>query len=182
MKLRKAFTFIEVVATIALIGIFMVPLLRMMVIGKKGSIQSEDFLIVSNLAREKLEEMEVIPFSKINSDFDNFGPIFADVYEKKFRGINKDSGKFYKVFTDIWTKKDKELYSKAYELFAKRYKLIYGRNYIIYPDNYQKYRRIVMVENELTENKKEIKKVNVYIYLKGKNDEPLFTLTSIVTE
>jgi len=182
MNLKKGFTFIEVVATIGLIGIFMVPLLRMMVIGKRGSIQSGKLLVVSNLAREKIEELNVIPFSHVKSDFDNFGPMFRDVYESKFRGIDKDSGKFYKVFSDIWTKADADKYSKAFELFKKTYKKIFGRDYIIYPDDYKNYRRIVMVEEEITENKKTIKKVNVYIYLEGKNDEPIFSLSSLITE
>lgn len=179
---KYAFTLIEIIATVALISLISFPFMRMILMGKRSVISSEKMLIIANLVREKAEELSVIYFNNIKSDFDNYANSFRDIFDPEFRGIDKDAKLFYKKFTDIWTGEYAEKHQKAFEAFKKQYKRIYGRDYILYPNSFKEFRRIIMVEREISKNKRVRKKVKILIYLRGKDDKPIYKLTVFFTE
>ncbi|MDD2714351.1 MAG: prepilin-type N-terminal cleavage/methylation domain-containing protein [Candidatus Wallbacteria bacterium] len=179
---KRGFSFIEVMATLVLIGIILAPLFRMMLIGKKGVLQGKEFLIVANLSREKIEELNVIPLSHVKNDFDNFKDIYKDCMITEFKDADKIPARFYEVFSDIWTDEDRLKYESIYEKFQAHYLEVYGQDYLTYPEEFGRYRRLVMVDEEYSENKRLMKKASVHIYAREKGDKPVFTLMDYVIE
>lgn len=172
----------EIMATVGLIGIALVPLLRLLLIGKSGSIQSGKFLIVSNLAREKIQESLVIPFGQLKEDYLNFRLIYKDCMIPEFSDAEKNREIFYSVFNDVWLDEDRRKYPQVFEKFKETYLNVYGQEYLIYPDYLKEYKRFTIVEEEYTKKKKLIKKVNVHIFLEGTKNEAAFTLTQHLAE
>lgn len=177
---KTGFSLIEIMATLALIGIVILPLTTMLFTAKKSVLLGEKFLVVSNLAREKAEEIKVIPFGAVKSDFDNFRSIYKECSDPGLKDAYEIPSFFYEVFSDIWSEQDKEKNESLYELFRKKYLDVYGQEYLLYSGEPAKYRRFLLVEESYSENRQPLKKISVHVYAREKKDEPIFTLHSSV--
>ena len=77
-KSRRAFTLIEILTVVFLIGIVALPFSRMFIFGVKGSSNNTEHVLGYNLARDKIEEIKGLPFSIVKSDYNNFREVFQD--------------------------------------------------------------------------------------------------------
>ena len=66
--MKKNFSFIEILATLAIIGASLFPIINMLMVGKKQSIDTQYIVSAYYLATEKIEMLKLMPFSRIESD------------------------------------------------------------------------------------------------------------------
>ncbi len=162
---RRAFTLIEILVVLFLIGLVALPFSRMFLFGVQGSHDNAEHVLAYNLAREKLEEIKGLPFEIIKSDYENFREVFQDrpKYDEAF--YNETS--FEKYFTDVFT--DRSLNDGELKTTFTRLKQIYTKGYLkqlqTYPEDYQRFRRVVKVE-QITESAmpSKMKKINVLVF------------------
>ncbi|MCK5684220.1 type II secretion system protein [bacterium] len=166
---RRSFTLIEILITLVILGILITPFTRIIWFGKKGVINIKNKTIVDNLAREKIEELTLLRFTRIKSDFEVFSSVFRGTHHEAFIDMDENSELFKRNFTDIFTKKLKKKFPRIFEKFVRKYKKYYGRDYELYPDEYSGYRRVVTVEvEEYPENPMiKIKNIIVELFDKG---------------
>lgn len=68
---EKAFTLIEVVASLVIVGIALVAMLGMFSLGSRSNVFNQDRVIACNLLQRKLEEVKCKTFGNINSNDDD---------------------------------------------------------------------------------------------------------------
>ncbi len=138
----------EILITLVILGIVITPFTRIIWFGKKGVINIKQKTIVDNLAREKIEELMLLRYTRIKSDFSVFSSVYRGTHHEAFIDMDENSELFGRNFSDIFTKKLKKKYPRIFEKFEKKYKEYYGRDYELYPDMYSGFRRVVTVESE----------------------------------
>ena len=142
---NKAFTLIEILIVLTITAFVALPFTNMFVFGVKGSNENTEHVIAYNIAREKIEEIKLLPFSYIKSDFDNFRQIFQD--RPKYDEAFYDEDKFINVFSDIFS--DESLKNANNAESFKKLKVLYPKTYLKnlkkYPRNIAEFRRVVKV-------------------------------------
>ncbi len=164
-KNKKAFTLIEILTVIFLIGVIALPFTNMFIFGVKGSNSNSDHVIGCNLAREKIEEIKGLPFEIVKSDYDNFRDVFQDRAKYDDAYYNADS--FVDYFSDVYTESSLRnsdigtTYKKLKELYPKAYL----KEVSLYPEDYSRFRRVTKVE-EIIEaaSAPKLKKVSVLVF------------------
>ncbi len=162
---RKAFTLIEILTVIFIVGIVALPFTNMFLFGVRGSVNNADHVIGYNLAREKIEEIKGLPFEIVKSDYENFREVFQDRTKFDDAYYNEDS--FISYFSDVFSESSLKNSEKA--TTYKKLKEIYTKAYLkpleLYPDDYDKFRRVTTVE-EISESAMppKLKKITVLVF------------------
>ncbi len=164
-KSRNAFTLIEILTVVFLIGIIALPFSRMFIFGVKGSSNNTEHVLGYNLARDKIEEIKGLPFSIVKSDYNNFREVFQDRTSFDDAYYNEDD--FVNYFSDVFSKAslgDSEK-GKTYNNLKLLYPNAYLKELDLYPSDYTKFRRVVKVE-EISESAMvpKLKKVTVLVF------------------
>ncbi|PKK91759.1 MAG: hypothetical protein CVV64_03595 [Candidatus Wallbacteria bacterium HGW-Wallbacteria-1] len=165
---KRGFSLVELLISLVITGIVIVPILSIFRAGKKGSIQNTDFFLANNLARERIEELRLLPFDRIKGDFDVFASIFGDSREDKIASLATNRTEFNKNFNDIYAQKGRGAHEgplkEFYEAFRGRYRYYYGRDYEDYPSGYGIYRRVTKVEDyPVADGAQIMKKISVTV-------------------
>lgn len=176
-----AFTLVEILVVIFLVGLVSLPFTRMFLLGTKGSHDNSEHIAAYNLAREKIEEVRSLPFRMVRSDFDNFRNIYRD--RPGFDQLFEDKALFDAAFSDIFTEEclaDEET-KTTYNRFSDLYKAAFRRQYELYPRSLKGFRRIIDVDDQYdTTMPPRLKKINVKVFNKfGKKVAELVTLIGI---
>lgn len=163
----RGFSLVELLISLVITGIVIIPILNIFRAGKKGSIQNTDFFIANNLARERLEEMRLIPYESIAGDFQVFAPIFSDCMDTPLADLSTDMTAFEKLFNDIYCENSRGAHEgplkEVYDKFRAKYRSHYGREYQDYPKTYGIYRRLTRVEKYSIGENKAMKRVRVTV-------------------
>jgi type II secretory pathway pseudopilin PulG len=117
----RAFTMMEVLVTVMLIGTSLVPILSMMIFSNKGAIRISDMIIAQNLAIETMELYK-------NKDFDTIVEISEE--------------------NDIKINEKIELIGRGGEKYDTSGKDINSKPIITYPEDYQRFKRTVEIDNK----------------------------------
>lgn len=182
-KIRNiGFSLIEVVATVALLGLVAVPFLNIFLSGNKLSIESKEDLMAVNLARERIEQILMTNFENMDEDYYIYRDIYKDTIHNEFDDADEDRSKFYEVFSDIWTEENKEDYPRIYTKFTS---IIESRGplrtYDIYPKSHGEYRRYAVIEDYGdSDSSVKMKKITVYV-INRKNDKE-YKIATLVTD
>jgi prepilin-type N-terminal cleavage/methylation domain-containing protein len=177
---RFGFSLIELLISITIVGIVIFPIFSVFRTGKQGTIQNRDYFMAYNLARSRMEELKVLPFNKLTSDFDLFAGIYSDSLMEEFADMDVNEELFKKNFTDIYTEASSKKYSDIYEKFCSRYTEYYGKAYELYSDEYSNFKRITYVSS-YKEYGDSLKKVRVEIR-HPRSDKPLAEIVSLMGE
>ena len=164
-KSRRAFTLIEILTVVFLIGVVALPFSRMFIFGVKGSSNNTEHVLGYNLARDKIEEIKGLPFSIVKSDYNNFREVFQDRTSFDDAYYNEDD--FVNYFSDVFSQVslgDSEK-GKTYNNLKRLYPDAYLKELDLYPPEYAKFRRVVKVE-EISESAMvaKLKKVSVLVF------------------
>lgn len=182
--IKKGFSLIEVVATVALLGLVAVPFLNIFLAGNKNAVDSREDLIALNLAREKIEMITLNNFENLEEDYYNYRDIYKDTIHDELRDCDEDPEKFYENFSDIWTEDRKERYPRIYNkyvaLFSEKNSL---KDYLLYSKEHSDYRRYTIVEPYTTDDENpsvNMKKITVRVI--NKNNDKEIKLVTLVTD
>ncbi|HNS09408.1 MAG TPA: prepilin-type N-terminal cleavage/methylation domain-containing protein [Candidatus Ozemobacteraceae bacterium] len=163
-KLR-AFTLVEILVVLFLVGLVALPFTNMFLFGVQGSHDNAEHVLSYNLAREKLEEIKGLPFEVIKSDYENFREVFQD--RQKYDEAYYNEASFEKYFSDVFT--DRSLNDSELKTTFTRLKQIYPKAYLkplqTYPEDYRNFRRVVKAE-QISESAmpSKMKKISVFVY------------------
>lgn len=178
---RRAFTLVEILVVLFLVGLVALPFTHMFLFGVQGSYDNAEHVLAYNLAREKLEEVKTLPFELIKSDYENFREVFQDRHKYDEAYYNETS--FEKYFSDVFT--DRSLNESELKTTFTRLKQIYPRSYLkalsTYPEDYRNFRRVVKVE-AIYESAmpSKLKKVSVLVFDKdGKKTAEIATMAGL---
>ncbi|PCJ20594.1 MAG: hypothetical protein COB02_03475 [Candidatus Cloacimonadota bacterium] len=160
----KGFTFLEVMMTMVIVGVIIIPFGNLFISSYGRVIKNKNYLIAYNLAEEKMEELLLVDFSKLKSDFElyahtaeNKDSIFADEHNGIYQKMKEDEAFFEKNFSDIYTKKI-QLPVTIMKYFKKRYKFYFERSYELYPKGYENFKRTVKITPVYIEHNKKFRK------------------------
>ena len=172
-----AFTLVEILIVMTLVGFVALPFTRMFLFGMQGSTENLEHIIAYNLAREKVEEVRSLPFHLVKSDFDNFATVFRD--RPDFDEAFESRDTFEKMFSDIFTPSsiEKDPDAETYKRLKSLYKSAFLRDIELYPDEVKPYRRVMDVDSRYdTSVPTRLKKVTVRVY-----DQQQHRLAEVVT-
>ncbi|MBF0498661.1 MAG: type II secretion system protein [Candidatus Riflebacteria bacterium] len=165
-NLRSAFTLVEILIVLFLVGIVALPFTRMFSFGIQGSNETLEHIFAYNLAREKIEEVRSLPFELVISDFENFRGVYRDRGNDFAEACSSKEG-FEKIFSDIVTNErlkidpDRETCLRIQTYYKKAFR----RECEIYPDEAGSFRRVMEVDDKFdTAVPPRLKKVSVRIY------------------
>lgn len=180
---KKGFTFLEIMMTMVIVGVIIIPFGNLFISSYSRVVKNKLYLIAYNLAEEKIEELLLVDFSKLKSDFevyaktpDHKDSIFADEHNGKYQKMKVDEEFFERNFSDIYTEKY-QLPVNIMKYFKRRYKGYYDRAYIAYPDGYEDFKRTVKVSPVFIEHNKKFRKE----YLQKQDKESVSLLKITVT-
>jgi type II secretory pathway pseudopilin PulG len=172
-----AFSLIELLISITILGIVIFPIFSVFRTGKKGTLQNRDYFMAFNLARSRMEELKLLPYSKLTSDFDTFAAIYSDAVLEEFTDMDVNEDLFVKRHTDIFTDESSKKFSDIYEQFCTRYQDYYGRPYKLFSEEYVDFRRVAFV----TQYNEKCKKIKVQVR-SAKSGKPIAELVTLVEE
>ena len=164
-KKSKAFTLVEILIVLFLVGLLALPFTNMFIFGVQGTHDNSEHVLAYNLAREKIEEIRGLPFDLIKSDYENFRDVFQD--RPDFDEAYYNEASFENYFSDVFT--DKALTDDELKTSFTRLKLLYPKTYLknlkSYPEDYRFFRRVVKVE-KISESAmpSKLKKVSVLVF------------------
>lgn len=162
---RKAFTLVEILMVMTMVGLVALPFTRMFLFGMQGSTENLEHIIAYNLAREKIEEVRSLPFHLVKSDFENFSSVFRD--RPDFDAAFESRDEFEKTFTDVFTPATTvaDPSSETYKRLKNLYKAAFLRDLELYPDEVKQYRRVMDVDSRYDSAvPARLKKVIVRVY------------------
>lgn len=175
---KLAFTLVEILIVLSLVGMIALPFTNMFIFGVQGSHDNSDHVLAYNMAREKIEEIKGLPFEIIKSDYDNFRDVYQDRPDFDEAYYNESS--FENFFSDVFT--DKALADDKLKTTFTRLKLIYPKAFLkrlkTYPEDYRFFRRVVRVKKiQDSASPSKMKRVTVMVFEKdGKRIANLKTL------
>lgn len=197
--MKKNFSFIEILATLAIIGASLFPIINMLMVGKKQSIDTQYIVSAYYLATEKMEMLKLMPFSRIESDINIYQSIYDETFQPEYKLCDEDAAEFNAKFSDIFTEsfyKDKNSdYEKIYLKFKNKYKTHFKfddgylddeiDDYELYSNNFSIYRRITEVVDVSNLSDKEVKDpiavkkatVKVFLNIRGEPERLAAELT-----
>lgn len=149
---RGGFTYIEVMLALIIVAAVIIPFGNLFLSNYRKVIKNKEYIIAYNLLEEKMEELKLVPFSKLVSDYELYAQpkngddsIFVDEHIGYYYDLKSDRELFYKDFSDIQTSKNK-LPDVMFDKFKKIYESYYRWDYRLYPDDYNIFKRTVQVE------------------------------------
>lgn len=161
----KAFTFVEILIVLCLMGLVALPFTRMFVFGVQGSHENAEQITAHNLAREKIEEVRSLPFELLKSDFENFRNVFRD--RPEFDKAFETRDEFEKVFSDVMTREvaaegeGAETYHRLKGLYLEAFR----RDLDLYSDDVRGFRRVMDVDDKFDNAiPPRLKKVSVRVF------------------
>lgn len=165
MTFNSAFTLVEILIVLTLVGVLALPFTNMFIFGVQGSHDNTEHVLAYNLAREKIEEIKGLPFEQIKSDYDNFREVYQD--RPDFDEAYYNESAFENFFSDVFSDsslKDNKLKTTFLKL-KQAYPKGYLKNLVSYPEDYRNFRRVVKVES-ISESAMppKLKKVTVMIF------------------
>ncbi len=175
----RAFTLVEILIVLTLVGILALPFTNMFIFGVQGSHDNTEHVLAYNIAREKLEEIKGLPFEMIKSDYENFREVYQD--RPDFDEAYYNEAAFENFFSDIFS--DSSLKDEKLKATFLRLKQAYPKNYLknllSYPDEYQNFRRIVKVE-KISESAmpSKLKKVSILVF--DKDEKKIAELSTLI--
>lgn len=136
---RNAFTLIEVMVTIVILGIIIVPITRLIIFSIYGKEKTKDYVVAFTLAKEKMERLRMLPCDAIGNESND---IFSE--EELARDPNAEN-------------------------FRKEFRDKYGVDYETFPPEIAQFEREVAVDTDVDKIHKEpmLKKVTVRVGRKG---------------
>ncbi|MBI4872414.1 MAG: prepilin peptidase [Candidatus Riflebacteria bacterium] len=149
------FTFISIILAMVLLGIVVTPFLEVIRTGYMGATKNREYILAYNLARERLEELRLIPARQLKPDWEVYvkGTRLTDnIFVDEFGPLAKwgQSEKvFYANFSDVMTERT-QLPETVQDKFRRNYKRYYGCDYELYSDDHVPFRRVTRVQ-ELTD-------------------------------
>ncbi len=162
---KKAFTLIEILVVLTLIGLVALPFTNMFIFGVQGSHDNAEHVLAYNLAREKMEEIKGLPYEMVKSDYENFRDVFRDRPDYDEAYYNESS--FEQYFSDVFTVKsltDDEM-KTTYTRLKIAYPEAYLKKITTYPEEYRLFRRVVKVQKiSETAMPAKLKKVSVLVF------------------
>lgn len=172
-------TLVEILFALVILGIIIFPILQLVRTGVKGTKKAKDDLISSMLAREKLEQLRVLPFKDIQGDFVLYGSIFEDTFVEDFIAMDENPVLFRKNFSDVMTLAFAELYPDIYSRFTRIFTNLYGREYLPYATGYDRFRRLTEVDERVDDVNypSRLKRITVKVFIRGE-DKPMVELVT----
>lgn len=164
---RDGFTYLEVIMTMIIVAAVIIPFGNIFLSSYSRVIKSKEYVMAFNLMEEKMEELKLVPFSKLTSDWFVFASppdpkdgIYAANFSEHLLKMRTERLYFESNFSDIlFTEKD--LPRLVMQRYRKTYRNYYGVDYQFYPDDYKIFRRIVIVEPVVTKLNEKFKRVEV---------------------
>lgn len=162
---RYAFTLVEILVVLTIVGVLALPFTNMFIFGVQGSHDNTEHVVAYNLAREKIEEIKGLPYDMIKSDYNHFRDVFQDRIDFDEAYYNEVSFENYfsDVFCELAFKDDKV------KTTYNRLKEIYHKGYLkplpLYPSDYLNFRRVVRVE-EISQSAQppRLKRITVMVF------------------
>jgi prepilin signal peptidase PulO-like enzyme (type II secretory pathway) len=149
---KRGFTFIEIMLAGIIVGAIIIPFGNMFLSSYSRVLRNKQYTIGYNLLEEKMEELKLVPFARLKSDWnlyanteDRLHSIFADEHIGPYQKMKVDEEYFTQNFTDVYTEKSR-LPDPIFKHFVNRYQSYYGFDYRFYPEDYDIYRRTVKIE------------------------------------
>lgn len=65
---ERGFTLVEILVTIVILGIIIVPITRLIIFSVWGTEKTKDFVVAFNLAKEKMERLRLVPFDALGNE------------------------------------------------------------------------------------------------------------------
>jgi len=161
----RAFTLVEILMVMVLVGFVALPFTRMFVFGMQGTTENIEHIAAYNLAREKIEEIRSLPFHLIKSDFENFAAVFRDRPGLDQAFESRDE--FERTFSDLFTRESsgKEPEAETFKRLKGLYKSAFLRDLELYSEDNRIYRRVMDVDARYdTAVPARLKKVTVRVY------------------
>jgi prepilin-type N-terminal cleavage/methylation domain-containing protein len=176
---NKAFTLIEVLIVLFLVGLVALPFTNMFLFGVKGSYDNAEHVLGYNLARGKMEEIKSLPWELIKSDYQNFREVFQD--RPSFDNAYFKENSFEKYFTDVFT--ETSLTDADLKITHDKLKELYPKTYLkelkLFSEDYRFYRRVVKVDTvSQGASPARLKKVNVLVF--DKDNRKIADLSSLI--
>lgn len=165
------FTFLGVLFTMAIFAIFLPSFLGIMRTGYFGASKNRDYIIAFNLARERIEELQLLPLRHLRSDWEVYvkgermtDNIFLDEFDPLYSKQGQDEEFFYENFTDVMTPIAKYP-DTLQEKFERAYSRYFGYEYTFYPKDYRGFRRVTRVKllEETPEGEPRLKEATVTV-------------------
>lgn len=135
----RGFTLVEIMVTIVILGIIIVPITRLIIFSVYGKEKTKDYVIAFNLAKEKMERLRML-------DADTIGNESNDIFSADELAADPNA-----------------------ETFRKEFLAKYGLPYEPYPKEIAEFEREVRVDPEVDKIHKEsmLKQVAVTVRKKG---------------
>jgi prepilin-type N-terminal cleavage/methylation domain-containing protein len=179
---KRGFTFIEVMLALVIVAAIIIPFGNMFLSSYSRVVKNKQYIMAYNLLEEKLEELRLVPFSKLSSDWHVYAKtpdprrsVFVDEHVGPYQKMKVDEEFFEKNFSDVMTE-SAHLPDILYKKFLKRYEDYYGRDYRLYPGGYEIFKRTVKVEPVSVEKDKRFAPAR----LEGENVVDFVKVTVIV--
>jgi prepilin-type N-terminal cleavage/methylation domain-containing protein len=148
----RGFTYIEVMLALVIVATIIVPFGNVFLSSYGRVLKNKEYIMAYNLMEEKLEELKLVSFSRLRSDYRLYAltekredSIFVDEHVGFYHDLKTSSEKFQRFFSDIQTEDD-HLPSPLFKKFKKTYEAYYRRSYEYYPVGYQIFKRTVQIE------------------------------------
>jgi len=147
----KAFSYIEVLTATVILAIVIIPVTRLMNFSASGSRESAEYVVAYNLASEKMEQIKMLSFDKIENEEND---IFTKAESEKIQDFHK---------------------------FMQMYKHRYKLDYKFFNEEQGRFMRSVTIDDKVdpVNTPPKLKKVTVNIYLKDSRKERATIVTLI---
>jgi len=153
MKKQTGFTYIEVMMCLVIVAAVIIPFGNTFLSTYGRSLKNKEYVIAYNLLEEKMEELKLVPFYKLKSDYSIYAKpprredsIFSDEVIELFPKMRENEEIFYENFSDIFT--EKNVYKdRVHKKFLRNYLEYYNREYELYPEGYHVFKRYTKVED-----------------------------------
>lgn len=143
IRKKCGFTLIEILFTVVILGIIIIPITRLIIFSAYGKNKTKDFVVAFNLAKDKMERIKMLRFEDIINEGN-------DIYSQKELNVNPDA-----------------------ETFLKDYKEKYMIKYEPFDENIAQFERLVRVDESADKVHKNsmLKKITVIVRKKGEGKE-----------
>lgn len=155
LKLKQGsggFTFIEIMLTMIIVAAVIIPFGNIFISSYGRAIKNKDYFMGWNLVESKLEELKLVPFNKLESDYDLYiktdrkdDNIFVDERLSVYSEMREDEEIFYQKFSDVYTTEN-QLPEVPHKKFVRAYEKQYGLPFEFHSRDYRYLRRVVKVE------------------------------------
>lgn len=152
-KRSRGFSYIEVLTAIVMLALVIPPVTRLILFSSYGTRESNEYVIAYNLATDKMEQIKMLSFDKIENEEN-----------------------------DIYTKQEAERIPDFHK-FMQAYKNRYKLDYKYFEGTHGIFGRTVTVEDKDTVNTPpKLKKITVNIYMKKDPKQVFANVMTLIGE